>query len=369
LTVTDGANDTATASVVVVVWPALSATSSATPVTGTAPAAIDFRGSPVGGKAPYTYAWTLGDGGSSSLQNPSHTYAGPGTFTANLTVTDANGVSAVAAPLSVTVNPAPLVASAASARLLGDAPVVTTLSGSATGGVAPYTYAWDLGDGTSSTASQVGHTYSSAGTYTATLTVTDSHSVSSQATAHITVYPALGVSTSATPTVGSAPLQVGFSASASGGLSPYTFSWTYGDGATGAGASATHKYAAGNFHPTLTIHDAAGGSWTGPVATIQAAGHHAAAPPSAPAAPGGTSGPAPGQSPASVEPSTSPDSSPSAQPSPSSTAQPPPAGEPSGGSGSGSANNLGLLFAVLGSILTAGLGGSLFLGWRRLRSR
>jgi PKD repeat protein len=361
LTVTDGANDSATASVAVVVSPALSASSAATPLTGTAPVAVGFSGSAVGGNAPYDYAWTFGDGSSSSSQNPSHTFAGPGTFTANLTITDANGVSAAAAPLSVTVSPGPLVASATSSRSLGDAPVATTLTGSATGGVAPYTYAWNLGDGTSSAASQAAHSYGSAGTYTATLTVTDSRGVSSQSTTHISVYPALNVSTSASPTTGKAPLHVHFTVSASGGLSPYTFSWTFGDGAAGAGSTTTHAYAVGTYHPTLTIHDAAGGTWTGPVGTIQAAGQ-SGQPASNPGTTGGASGPGAGESPVPV-------ATPPAQPSPSATAEPPVAVQPSGASGSGSANNLGLMLAVLGSVVTAGLGGSLFLGWRRLRTR
>ena len=39
-----------------------------------------------------TYAWTFGDGGTSSLANPSHTYAA-GTYTATLTVTDDGGLT------------------------------------------------------------------------------------------------------------------------------------------------------------------------------------------------------------------------------------------------------------------------------------
>ncbi len=46
-------------------------------------------------------------------------------------------------------------------------------SESSTGGVAPYTYNWDFGDGNTSTLANPSHTYSNAGTYTVTLTVTD----------------------------------------------------------------------------------------------------------------------------------------------------------------------------------------------------
>jgi len=41
------------------------------------------------------------------------------------------------------------------------------------GGSAPYVYHWGFGDGTSSNRQNPAHTFSSAGTYTVTLTVTD----------------------------------------------------------------------------------------------------------------------------------------------------------------------------------------------------
>jgi PGF-pre-PGF domain-containing protein len=48
-------------------------------------------------------------------------------------------------------------------------------SGSASGGVEPYTWFWEFGDGSTSTQQNPQHTYSSTGRYTATLTVTDSN--------------------------------------------------------------------------------------------------------------------------------------------------------------------------------------------------
>ncbi len=71
------------------------------------------------------------------------------------------------------VGPSPLKASASANPSSGPAPLTVTLSASATGGTPPYTYAWDLGDGATSTDKNPTHTYA-VGTYTATLTVHDS---------------------------------------------------------------------------------------------------------------------------------------------------------------------------------------------------
>jgi PKD repeat protein len=246
-----------------------------------------------------------------------------------------------------------------------------TLNSAVTGGTQPYTFAWNLGDGSSSTASSVNHSYAAAGTYTANLTVTDSRGVVAQSSVQLTVYPALSVSASAAPSSGDAPLGVAFAASAAGGLAPYTFTWTFGDGATATGQTVNHSFAAGTFHPTLTVHDAAGGAWTGTVATItpaapaqaissssssgsSSAGTSAGTSATPPAA--GASTPSPEQPSPSAQPSASAPSSPSGQA----------AAAPDNGSGSGGGNTATLL-VVLGSIAASGLGGSVFLWWRRQR--
>jgi PKD repeat protein len=64
----------------------------------------------------------------------------------------------------------------------------------------------------------------------------------------------------ATPSSGNAPLTVAFDGSGSydpdGTLASYA--WTFGDGATAGGPTATHTYAAGTFTATLTVTDGKG---------------------------------------------------------------------------------------------------------------
>jgi len=65
----------------------------ATPTSGFGPLAVNFTGSGSYDQdgSIVSYAWTFGDGASSSAQNPSRTYSTPGTYTATLTVTDNRG--------------------------------------------------------------------------------------------------------------------------------------------------------------------------------------------------------------------------------------------------------------------------------------
>ncbi|GLY93850.1 ThuA domain-containing protein [Actinoplanes sp. NBRC 103695] len=88
------------------------AAASATPTSGPVP--LTARFSSAGSRDPdggaLTYAWAFGDGGTSAEANPSHTYTEAGNYTAQLTVTNPKGRTAVA-NVPVTVgNTAPTVA-------------------------------------------------------------------------------------------------------------------------------------------------------------------------------------------------------------------------------------------------------------------
>lgn len=61
---------------------------------------------------------------------------------------------------------------------IGDIAAAITFTSSVSGGTPPYTYAWNFGDGGTSTAASPSHAYGAAGAYTVSLTVTDSVSAS-----------------------------------------------------------------------------------------------------------------------------------------------------------------------------------------------
>lgn len=160
-------------------------------------------------------------------------------------------------------------ASASGSPASGQAPLTVNFSGRATGGVSPYTYSWNFGDGQSSTSQNPSHTYTLTDSYVATLTVKDSQGAQASDSMTVSVTQTadpLTVLASASPTAGLAPLSVSFTGSASGGTSPYSYSWDFGDGGSSTTQNSSHTYTAiGNYTATLTVTDASSDKAVSPV--------------------------------------------------------------------------------------------------------
>lgn len=139
------------------------------------------------------YAWDFGDGETSSELSPVHVYDAAGTYEVTLVVTDSQGVRSGTAVASVTVSAAPV-------HQAPEAVIASTATGLsvqfdgtqsvAHDGATIIGYAWDFGDGTTSTQPSPVHAYAAAGTYVVTLVVTDSEGAVSQSTsASVAVSP------------------------------------------------------------------------------------------------------------------------------------------------------------------------------------
>ena len=263
LTVTDRVSDTAKSSVNISVGnPALSATITADPTEGYDPLTVEFKGNASGGTEPYAYSWNFGDGQSSTTQNATHTYSTAGTFTATLTVTDSVLATATATE-KIDVGVAPSLHANINASLTsGKAPLTVYFWGRASGGIPLYSYNWDFGDGQSGTGQNLFHIYSGPGTYSATLTVTDSGGKHNTTSVTIIVIPKSPYDPvalfSANPAQGLLPLQVYFDASASyapaGSIASYD--WDFGDGTGGSGKTVNHiYYRRGTIPATLKVTD------------------------------------------------------------------------------------------------------------------
>jgi len=160
-----------------------------------------------------------------------------------------------------------LVARISADTLTGQAPLLLNFdASSSTGDIAAYS--WDFGDGEIAAGSTTEHTFISAGTYTATLLVTDSQGASHQDEITIAVTdpttvannpPTAAISSSSA--IGDAPLQVIFDAATSTDSDGtiISYSWEMGDGGLASGVSVTYTYTTpGTYRPTLTVTDDGG---------------------------------------------------------------------------------------------------------------
>lgn len=209
------------------------------------------------------HAWDFGDGKTATGPTATHTYAAAGTYTVTLTVTDGAGAT-TASTKSVTVvaNQAPVAAFTHTEDVM-----TTSVDGStstdADGHVA--SHAWDFGDGTTATGPTASHTYATPGAKQVTLTVTDDQGLPTSITQTVTVQ----LPPNQVPTASFTHSETGLSTSvdaagstdADGTLAGYA--WTFGDGSTATGVTATHAYAvSGTYTVTLTVTDDRGDTAT-----------------------------------------------------------------------------------------------------------
>ena len=119
------------------------------------------------------FNWDLGDGTLSTDTNVVHTYLTPGTFTVTLIVSDALGCSpSDTASIQVTIDPLEPVVADFTLDQIGNCTTLTVDGVNLSTGDS-VSYSWDMGDGTILTTTDVNHVYTTPGTYTVTLTITD----------------------------------------------------------------------------------------------------------------------------------------------------------------------------------------------------
>jgi glucose/arabinose dehydrogenase len=185
-----------------------SAVAAANPATGPAPLTVSFSSSgsadPEG--QPLTYAWTFGDGATSTQANPAHTYTQAGQYTARLSVSDGvNTTQAAPVPISVGNRPAATILTPQDGSVFQAGDVIS-FSGDATdtedGALPASAFSWSIDflheghvhpaaprNGVKSGTFDIpttGHDFSGNTRYRITLTVTDSDGLTSSQAVTIT---------------------------------------------------------------------------------------------------------------------------------------------------------------------------------------
>jgi len=202
--------------------------------------------------------WSFGDGSSSSAQNPSHTFATPGTYTVTLTATNTANNCTNTYTETIEVFPLPTPTFTFDTES-GCAPLDVNFTNTSTGGG---TYEWDFGDGnTFSGETPPANTYTSNGSFTVTLTQTDANGCINSVQETISVSP-IEADFSADVLEGCEALDVVFTdlSSSPNTNDPITsWNWDFGNGSTFNGQNPpTQSYNEGVYDVTLTINTTAG---------------------------------------------------------------------------------------------------------------
>ncbi|WP_318238897.1 PKD domain-containing protein [Methanolacinia petrolearia] len=235
---------------------------SAESTSGNVPLTVKFND--LSENSPTSWLWDFGDGDSTNAtkKNPVHTYATAGTYDVSLTATNLAGSGINVATSYITVTDVIPVANFSAEPTSGYSPLTVIFTDESTG--YPTLWSWDFGDGdtTNSTEPNPVHTYAEAGTYSVTLTTTNSAGDGIESkTDYITVTDLVApvADFSAETISGNVPLTVQFN-DLSENL-PTSWSWDFGDGDTTNSTqhNPIHTYiASGTYSVTLTATNIAG---------------------------------------------------------------------------------------------------------------
>ena len=198
------------------------------------------------------YQWTFGDGNSSGLFEPFHTYTAAGLYTVTLVAENVNGCTDTTTAL-VAAHPLPNAGFSLSAASSCSAPVTVQTINTSQGAVS---YAWDLGNGQTSVLNQPAITFGASGTYTVHLTATNQFGCTANHQRSFTVYPEPLASFTANPVPACAGRPVVFTNTS---VNSAAYRWRFGDGTGSQADGPLHSYAQpGSYNVTLIAFGAGG---------------------------------------------------------------------------------------------------------------
>lgn len=188
------------------------------------------------------FQWDFGDGATSTLPNPVHSYTNEGNYTVSLNVDQY--ICSDASTMNVLVNPLPT-ASFTASNTEGCLPVEVQFSNSSQDITPSSTYEWTFGDGSSSNLQNPSHEYTTAGLYTVSLKVTNTArcfaSIVQPNLVQVNPNPVAGFEADPWITTLDTPDIEFFNQSVSDSTLQY-FEWDFGDGTTSTDENPVHTY-------------------------------------------------------------------------------------------------------------------------------
>jgi PKD repeat protein len=168
----------------------------AVPVGGDAPLVVELRATIDPSAESGSFEWNFGDGvtygeTATGYSEVSHDYPRAGNFTASVFVQSSLGDSNASVALTVTATP--LSAAIVASPTTGVAPLTVQFGVEPTGGSGTYTsFVWSFGDGGQGSGTALSYTYTRAGTFDASVLLTDTSGQNATASIEIDVVPAAG---------------------------------------------------------------------------------------------------------------------------------------------------------------------------------
>ncbi|PCJ85008.1 MAG: hypothetical protein COA57_08285 [Flavobacteriales bacterium] len=205
------------------------------------------------------WQWEFGDGDTSYMQNPAHTFDSAGTYWVCLTVADSSGcVDQWCQQVNVGNQGPPPCNSNWDYGVMDSTAFFTAYAPPGT------TFMWDFGDSTTSTVQNPAHNYTASGTYWVCLTVSNSTGCTDTWCEQVTV--GVGVQNCATEWYYWSDSTYAFFTDISPGATAWY--WDFGDSSFSTSQNPIHQYAStGVYWVCLTISDSAGctDTWCQPV--------------------------------------------------------------------------------------------------------
>lgn len=229
------------------------------PTLGPVPLMVQFTNQ--SGNYPTSWNWDFGDGQTSTVQNPNHSYNSVGTFNVSLTASNAAGSSTFTWDNCVTVNPAAPAPVASFGRYPNFGTVPLTVGFSDQSDNYPTSWNWDFGDGQTSTVQNPTHIYTSIGAFSVSLTVSNAAGTDTETWNNcvvvITAPPLPVANFTSNRTSGSPSIIILFTDLSTG--NPTSRHWDFGDGETSTAQNPLHIYdSVGSYDVSLLVTNATG---------------------------------------------------------------------------------------------------------------